>query len=618
MVTRSGYAIICIWGVLMIYHPLFTMAKVVQMPQFDMLKICLCLSSIAVVLLAGIMYVRWNLHRAFSNTASLFSCLVFGAFCEYASPSPEGNLHAVALSVLFAGTLAGMLSFVARKWALVVFVPYAVIIFSMSYMEKTLRLAVDAPLVAQIIGASKQDVMQFATMENVLAAVCAVAVILLICLAFIKYTRVTDTGKMLVCYTAALCSLVLGAFASLFPCIARYDSHGIGCYRCICRLHRAFDIAIANNSRFMQLVQSLPSPADMPSSMPLLNDVDDVVCILHVGESLRADRLAINGYYRDTTPWLSRQKRLINFRNCTSISPYTTVATMTILTNARGNVEQKISPELKPSAGCVMDLFAANGFSCYAFFNEISSEGRNEAHEAVFEKLTSMYTRKAKKIYGIGESQKYSPMAQLAQISKTLGETSGKMFLLVNNMGSHMCYTTYDCNRAPFLPADGKMLMRSPQDNPETASLVNNAYDNTVEYTDHYIQKLLEGLAGRPFIYLYIGDHGDPLGDGGLWLRGTISGDYHQTQWCKVPFFIVYSPEFEKLHPEIHRAIRNLADNSSMPVAHEHIFHTLLGLFGVKTPYYDAALDLCTPCPTPYLGPSPERDGQAADGRVWK
>ncbi len=42
-----------------------------------------------------------------------------------------------------------------------------------------------------------------------------------------------------------------------------------------------------------------------------------------------------------------------------------------------------------------------------------------------------------------------------------------------------------------------------------------------------------------------------------------------------------------------------------MTVGQEHVFHTLLGLFGVQTPWYNPLLDLTRPGALPYSGPRP-------------
>ena len=71
--------------------------------------------------------------------------------------------------------------------------------------------------------------------------------------------------------------------------------------------------------------------------------------------------------------------------------------------------------------------------------------------------------------------------------------------------------------------------------------------------------------------------------------------------------FVLYSPEFAALRPHFNKSLEQLRANSRLTVAHEHIFHTLLGLFGVTTPYYDGTLDLTSPAVQSYTGPQPPR-----------
>ena len=115
-------------------------------------------------------------------------------------------------------------------------------------------------------------------------------------------------------------------------------------------------------------------------------------------------------------------------------------------------------------------------------------------------------------------------------------------------------------------------------------------------------------LRGRPWVYLYISDHGEYLGHDGIWGRaalGESSLDYHSTGGCRVGMFILTSPELEQLHPHFAAALQQLRAHTALTVGQEHIFHTLLGLFDLRTPYYNPALDLSSPAAQPYTGPRP-------------
>ena len=119
-----------------------------------------------------------------------------------------------------------------------------------------------------------------------------------------------------------------------------------------------------------------------------------------------------------------------------------------------------------------------------------------------------------------------------------------------------------------------------------------------------------EMLNGRPFIYVYVSDHGEYLGHDGIWGRAALGESqfsYHETDGSRVGMFVLTSPQFDETHPHFAQALSQLREHATMSVGHEHIFHTLLGMFGISSPYYDAKLDLCSPAAQPYSGPKPAR-----------
>lgn len=165
-------------------------------------------------------------------------------------------------------------------------------------------------------------------------------------------------------------------------------------------------------------------------------------------------------------------------------------------------MENRISPQLEATTGCIMDIFAANGFDCYGFFNSLDYD-KNQVCGTLFESLQGMYTAKAGKVYEVGIKNEYMPKAQLAQIDEALQSDSGNKFLLINNMGSHVPFNFYNRAEARFTPADGGAVADSPQHNPDAALKVSNAYDNTLAYTDEYIRDLIGKMSGKPFLYIY-------------------------------------------------------------------------------------------------------------------
>ncbi len=83
---------------------------------------------------------------------------------------------------------------------------------------------------------------------------------------------------------------------------------------------------------------------------------------------------------------------------------------------------------------------------------------------------------------------------------------------------------------------------------------------------------------------VYIGDHGESLGENRLYLHG-------------LPYFM--APDAQKHVPAVmwfgdsfeidRKALRAKAD---LPFSHDNLFHTMLGLMEIRTSVYDKRLDI--------------------------
>lgn len=356
--------------------------------------------------------------------------------------------------------------------------------------------------------------------------------------------------------------------------------------------------ALNHNHLTVSLVESLPSPADKPSAISTLKGGEGVVLVLHIGESVRADHLSLNGYERDTTPWLRRCNGLINFPNCISAACDTCRAQIAILTNARRCIYDTTAG-MQASTGSVLELFAANGFRVYAFF------GRKVGQQLKYDRVIRLLTRCAVARFNAPGS----PWSAIPQMQEVLQRNASgeNLVLFINNEGSHTPFYHFDEASAPFTP-----FVREFENPADRAQEVKNAYDNTIHYTDEFVRRVAEQLQGRPFVYVYVSDHGEYLGHNGMWGRGALGasdGVYHATDGCRVGMFVLTSPEFKNLHPHFEKSLQRLAQNTDMQVAHEHVFHSLLGLFGISSPYYEPELDLCSDSAQPYIGPAPTESG---------
>lgn len=354
--------------------------------------------------------------------------------------------------------------------------------------------------------------------------------------------------------------------------------------------------------RINDMLGKIPE-ADCAQPTAVISPKDsDIICIVHIGESVRADHLTINGWQRNTTPYLQSVESLINFRDCVAAASVTTRAWLSILTTFRRDYITEKNPEMLKGSPSLVDFCARSGFSCATFWDH---KAISDTVPSVFQTEARLFSRSAERYYERAEHAKV--LAQVQQVHDYISTKQRQnKFLLINNFGSHYAFFGFDHDHAVFRPYGFDVPPQELNDKPEEAEKVVNSYDNTIHDLDTYIHDLLEPLKGRPYLYIYISDHGEFVGQEGYWGRAMVSDNFfHKSGACKVPFFVIYSPELEQLHPHFKDALATLRANTPLLVGQEHVLHTVLGLLGISTPYYDSSLDLTTPHPVPYTGPHP-------------
>ena len=92
---------------------------------------------------------------------------------------------------------------------------------------------------------------------------------------------------------------------------------------------------------------------------------------------------------------------------------------------------------------------------------------------------------------------------------------------------------------------------------------------------------------------LYVSDHGESLGENGLYLHGLPRSMAPREQ-IEVPMLFWASPAFYAERANVDpQCLRRSAQHDT---SHDAIFHTLLPIFGLESPLYDETLDLLAAC----------------------
>ncbi|HEY9051996.1 MAG TPA: sulfatase-like hydrolase/transferase, partial [Gammaproteobacteria bacterium] len=128
-----------------------------------------------------------------------------------------------------------------------------------------------------------------------------------------------------------------------------------------------------------------------------------------------------------------------------------------------------------------------------------------------------------------------------------------------------------------------------------------NAYDNTILYSDYFLSKVIEFLKARSEQFntamIYMSDHGESLGENGIYLHG-LPYMIAPEQQTHVPFIVWLSDNTIK---QKHIDATCLRKNNQQPYSHDNLLHSALGLMDVSTMAYDENKDVIAACRTSRL-----------------
>ncbi|MBU0806393.1 MAG: phosphoethanolamine--lipid A transferase, partial [Gammaproteobacteria bacterium] len=234
------------------------------------------------------------------------------------------------------------------------------------------------------------------------------------------------------------------------------------------------------------------------------------VTLLVVGETARAANFSLNGYARPTNPELAKRD-VINYPQASSCGTATAVSVPCMFQDVgradykdamAGNREGML--DVLQRAG-VDVLWRDNNSGCKGACDRVPSEDVSHLNLAQF--------------CADGECH---DEALLHNLQTYLDGLTRDTVVVLHMKGSHgpAYYKRYPAAFERFTPVCKEVQL----DRCDTASIV-NAYDNSLLYTDHVLAAtidLLRSNAARlDTAMLYMSDHGESLGELGMYLHGV-------------------------------------------------------------------------------------------------
>jgi lipid A ethanolaminephosphotransferase len=164
--------------------------------------------------------------------------------------------------------------------------------------------------------------------------------------------------------------------------------------------------------------------------------------------------------------------------------------------------------------------------------------------------------------------------------------SSKRVFVVLHQSGSHgpAYYTKYPSEFEYFKP-----VCKSVELSKCTQQELVNAYDNTIRYEDDFLFRaigVLEKFQDTSTLLIYVSDHGESLGEYGMYLHGipySIAPDVQK----EVPFIVWMSDPFIR-----QKAVQVSRLESQSAHSQHDVFHTVMGAFSMRSAAYDGEYDI--------------------------
>lgn len=303
--------------------------------------------------------------------------------------------------------------------------------------------------------------------------------------------------------------------------------------------------------------------------------------VMVVGETARGANWGLNGYSRQTTPGLA-QRAVINFPQVTSCGTNTEVSVPCLFApvGRRDYDEQRIR-----RSESLLHVLSRAGVGVEWIDNQTGCKG-------VCDGLPTT-TVAQRSPAGLCDASGCLDEGLLAGVEARLQTLQGAQVLVLHMLGNHgpSYYRRYPRQFARFQPdcRDDELHRCSRQ-------AIVNAYDNALLYTDHVLSRLIDLLAAWSdrvdSAMLYVSDHGESLGEKGLYLHG-LPYAIAPSEQTHVPMVLWLSAQHER-RLGLERACLDRV--AQQPARHDHVFHTVLGLMSVSTSLYEPSWDLTAFC----------------------
>jgi lipid A ethanolaminephosphotransferase len=304
-----------------------------------------------------------------------------------------------------------------------------------------------------------------------------------------------------------------------------------------------------------------------------------VLMVIVAGETARAQDWSLGGYARNTNPRLAQRDILYypNVSSCGTATATSLPCMFSPLTKADYSYEGGLGHEN------LLDVLTHAGFAVEWWDN-------NTGHKNIADRVSS------RSMTAADGAEFCQPECVDGVFLNALREKAARItantVIVLHQIGSHgpSYWLRYPAEDEAFQPA-----CHTPELTDCSTAEIVNAYDDTIRYTDRFLAETIDLLEaeGRviPALF-YVSDHGESLGEGGLYLHGApeFMAPEYQT---RVPMVLWMS---ERFRASLALDAGCMAAATGEALSHDNMFSTVLGMLDVTTTARDATLDIAGRC----------------------
>ncbi|WP_325080865.1 phosphoethanolamine transferase EptA [Klebsiella aerogenes] len=525
---------------------------------------------------------------------TLFACYI-GIFLNLAFYRqvfpllPVNNLHnwlvflsmpIVAISVMnIITTLASFL-----KLDRVVISLFILLSASAQYFIWTFGVIIDRSMIANIFDTTPAE--SFALLSTQMVIVLGLSGLLMVLVAWwIKVRRPASfwRGAAMRLLNIAISALLIVLVAALF--YKDYASVFRNNKELVKSLSPSNSIVALNSWYAHNRMDNLPLVKigeDAKQKAVMHNGARKNLTIVVLGETSRAENFSLGGYDRETNPRL-KQDDVVYFPKTTSCGTATAVSVPCMFSNMpRAHYDEELAHHQEG----VLDILQRAGVQ--VLWNDNDGGCKGACDRVPHQNVTNL------NLSGECIDGECYDDVLFHNLDSYIDNLQQDGIIVLHTIGSHgpTYYNRYPAEFKKFTPTCNTNEIQSC-----TQQQLTNTYDNTILYVDYVVDKAIKLLQSKQDRFttslVYLSDHGESLGEDGVYLHGLPYSIAPDTQ-KHVPMLLWLSPDYQQRYGVSSQCLQQQAKTNDY--SQDNLFSTLLGLLGVDTREYQAKDDLLTPC----------------------